>query len=70
MSESDVKSELPDGAASLIALARVAHYEGNRQLERSAADKLVQDYGIAIRFNCVESVDRELHRTEGGRHDA
>lgn len=63
MTENGVKSDLPDGAAALIALARVAHYEGNRQLERSAVDKLVQNYGIAVRFNCVESVDRDLHRT-------
>jgi len=52
--------KLPDGAIKLIALARVAHREGNRGLEKSAVDKLARVYGIAVRFPCVESVDQEL----------
>jgi hypothetical protein len=55
--------ELPEGASALIALARVAHRDGNRQLERAAVDKLSRDYGIEVRFPCVESVDRDLRRS-------
>ncbi len=33
---------LADGATSLIALARVAHREGNRRLEQAALDKLAR----------------------------
>jgi hypothetical protein len=56
------KHDLPDGAAALIALARVAHRDGDRMLERAAVDKLSHDYGIEVRFSCVESVDRDLRR--------
>ena len=57
--------ELPEGASALIALARVSHRDGNRRLEQAAAEKLAREYGINVRFTCVESVDRDLHRTEG-----
>jgi hypothetical protein len=60
-----VEHELPDGALTLIALARAAHRDGNRRLEQAAVNKLSHDYGIEVRFPCVESVDRDLHRTEG-----
>lgn len=56
------ENELPVGAASLIAVARIAHSEGNRALERSAANKLAKDYGIEVHFTCTESVNRELQR--------
>ena len=60
-----VKPELPDGASELIALARVAHRNGNRRLEQSTVTKLVQHYGISVQFPCEQSVDRDLCRTEG-----
>ena len=60
-----IENDLPDGASALIALARVAHRDGKRGLEQAAVDKLSRDYGIEIRFPCVESVDRDLRRTEG-----
>lgn len=53
---------LPNGASSLIALARVAHRDGNRQLEQSAVDKLIRNYGIAVQFPCEESVEHDLRR--------
>ena len=58
---------LPNGASALIALARVAHRDGDRRLERSAVDKLVRNYGISVQFPCEESVDQVLHRAEGSR---
>ncbi len=61
------KNDLPEGASALIALARVAHRDGSRQLEQSARDKLARDYGIEVGFTCAESVDRDLHRAEGSR---
>ncbi len=54
--------DLPDGAAALIALARIAHRDGDQELERATADKLSHDYGIEVRFPCAESVDRDLRR--------
>lgn len=51
---------LPEAATSLIALARVAHRDGDRDLERAAREKLVQQYGIDLRFRCEESVNDEL----------
>lgn len=57
-----VENELPEGASALIALARVAHRDGNRQLEQVAVDKLARDYGIGISFQCVQSVNRDLQR--------
>jgi hypothetical protein len=66
MTIDDKENALPDGAASLIALARVAHRDGNRTLERAAADKLARDYGISLCFTCSESVERDLRRANGG----
>jgi hypothetical protein len=54
------QNTLPDKASALIALARVAHRNGDRALERAAREKLVQRYGIDLRFRCEESVDEEL----------
>jgi hypothetical protein len=51
----------------LIAVARVAHRDGDRALEQAAVDKLLRDYGIEVRFPCVESVTRDLRRA-GKRH--
>ena len=56
------KPELPSDASALIALARVAHRNGDRKLEQSALGKLARDYGIDVRFPCCESVARDLHR--------
>lgn len=64
---STVNHDLPDGASTLIALARIAHREGNRSLEQSALDKLAREYGINVRFTCVESVDRDLERSQNKR---
>ena len=61
--ETSDECELPESAFKLIALARVAHRDGNRQLEEAAVDKLACNYGIAIYFSCVESVERDLHCT-------
>jgi hypothetical protein len=52
--------QLPDGASSLIALARIAHRDGNQELQRAAVDKLSRDFGIRVQFTCVESVERDL----------
>jgi len=52
--------ELPDGASSLIALARVAHKDGDRELEQATLDRLSRDYGMRVSFSCCESVDRDL----------
>ena len=60
-----IQRKLPDGASALIALARVAHRDGDRRLERSAVEKLAREYGIEVRFPCVESVDRDLRRAGG-----
>ena len=54
------KNRLPDGPTALIALARVAHHDGNRRLEQSVRDKLAREFGLTLGFTCVESVDREL----------
>jgi hypothetical protein len=62
-------TELPNGASELIALARVAHRNGDRRLERSAVNKLVHDFGISVQFRCEESVDRDLRRAEGRDYD-
>lgn len=61
------ENKLPDGATALIALARVAHRDGNRPLEQSVRDKLAREYGLTLGFTCSESVDRELQA--GGRRD-
>lgn len=63
-----VEQQLPDGVSALIALARVAHRDGDRQLEQSATDKLAREYGIGLCFKCTESVERDLRRT-GKRHN-
>jgi hypothetical protein len=55
-------NELPESATGLIALARVAHRNGERQVERAAVDKLARDFGIEVHFPCSESVDRDLER--------
>lgn len=60
----NIEPELPDDATSLIALARVAHRDGNRGIEQAAVDKLVREFGIEIHFPCSESVDRDLQRAE------
>jgi hypothetical protein len=65
----NIKHELPEGASALIALARVSHRDGNRKLEQAAADKLAREYGIDVRFTCVESVERDLHQAEGRSDD-
>jgi hypothetical protein len=70
MTASKTEADLPDGAAALIALARVAHRDGDRSLEKAAADKLSRDHGIVVRFTCVESVERDLRRAKGGRANA
>ena len=62
MAESD--NNLPAGASALIGLARVAHRDGDRQLEQSVINKLAQEYGLTVGFKCVESVERDLHRAE------
>jgi len=59
-----VERKLPEGASALIALARVAHHDGDRQLERSVMDRLARDYGIQVNFTCEQSVERDLRRTE------
>ena len=56
------KIELPDGASALIALARVAHRDGNRDLELAATDRLIRDYGIQVSFPCCQSVGRDIVR--------
>ena len=58
------KNDLPEGASALIALARVAHREGDRPLEQSARDRLARDYGMSVNFKCVESVDQDLRRAK------
>jgi hypothetical protein len=63
------KHELPDGASALIAVARVAHRDGDRRLEQAAVDKLLRDYGIQVSFTCVESVARDLRRAGESRTD-
>ncbi len=65
MPTASAKNDLPEGVSALIALVRVAHRDGNRPLEQSARDRLARDYGMSINFPCVESVDRDLRRTEG-----
>jgi len=60
---------LPNGASSLIALARVAHRDGNRQLEQAVLNKLACEYGLTVGFKCMEAVERDLHQTEGRRRD-
>ncbi len=55
-----IEYQLPNGAASLIALARVAHRNGNRGLEQAALAKLARDFGMTVSFPCCESVDRDL----------
>ena len=52
--------ELPCEATALIALARVAHRNGDRGLEQAAVGKLVRDFGITVSFPCCESVDKDL----------
>ena len=61
----NLQPNLPDGASALLALARVAHHDGNRRLEQAAADQLARDYGIVVKFACVESVERDLQQAEG-----
>ncbi len=61
--------KLPDGATTLIAVARVAHRDGDRKLERSALDKLAREYGMTVNFTCEESVARDLARVKEGRRD-
>ncbi len=65
MTSVTTEQELPNGASSLIAVARVAHRDGNRALERAATDKLAKECGIEIRFTCIESVERDLRRAKG-----
>ena len=70
MTTATKKDTLPHGASSLIALARWAHRDGNRGLEKAATDKLAIDYGIRIGFPCCESVDEDLERAgRRGRDD-
>lgn len=59
-------SELPDGASNLIALLRIAHREGDRQVERAIREKLARDYGLSVRFTCIESIKQELMHLERG----
>ena len=54
------ENTLPAGATALIALARVSHRNGERQVEKSALDKLTREFGIDLHFPCTESVDRDL----------
>ena len=62
------EESLPDGVSVLIALARVAHHDGDRQLEQAAKDKLAREYGLTVGFVCEQSVDRDIQRA-GGRRD-
>ena len=51
---------LPTSATNLIALIRVAHRDGRRDLEEAARNKLAQDFGLRVSFVCCESVDEQL----------
>lgn len=58
--------DLPDVAAQLLATARAAHYSGDRELEKSASDKLMMLFGIRVTFPCCDSVESELAVTRKG----
>jgi hypothetical protein len=59
----DKADQLPDNATKLIALARVAHRNGDRRLEQAARDMLTRQHGITVEFPCCRSVEDELAGT-------
>ena len=57
-------NELPEGASALIALARIAHRDGNRKLEQSAAGQA----GPQLR-NCSSVYMRGIRRPGFARNE-
>ena len=55
-----IQHELPEGVIELIAIARIAHRNRNRELEQSATGKLAREYGIVVHFPCCDSVAKDL----------
>ncbi|WP_168564999.1 hypothetical protein [Crateriforma spongiae] len=62
-----MKAKLPVDASRLVALARVAHLNGDKKLERSCNRRLAERFGIRIVFICRDATERELRRTEDRR---
>lgn len=58
-----LNKELPEDAMQLLSMLRVAHMDGNKDLEKSCADKILEKYGMQISFPVEWAIDQAAKTT-------